>query len=80
MNFPDAWSGLLQDKAIRRASWPRGEAVWAEADIKYRTGCGPQVVIQFQKRTNPDRYVWKTEDWIPDKEDLTATDWRTTTY
>ena len=80
MNFPDAWDRLLQDKAIRRTSWKRGVAIWVEADFKFRTGYSPRVVVRFLKRTNPKPYEWKTEDWIPEKEDVTATDWITATY
>lgn len=80
MNFPDAFSKLLQSEAIRRASWDETETIWVETDIKHRTGYHPRVAVRLLKRTNPEPYIWKTEDWVPDAGDLAATDWTTTTY
>lgn len=80
MNLPDVWNKILQGRGIRRDTWKPQEAAWLVMDTKYREGEGWKADLRFLKRTYTKPNTCEIKEWVPKKEDLTATDWRTTTY
>lgn len=79
MNLPDVWNKVLQGRGIRRDTWKPQEAAWLVMDTKYREGEGWQADLRFLKRTYTKINTCEIKEWVPKKEDLTATDWRTIT-
>ena len=72
MNFPDAFSRLLENRGIRRKSWDLHEATWIRVTQQLHPFVQvPRIEIYKKKPLTDDH----EQPWSPTPEDVTATDW-----